>query len=735
MTADHAAEPIAIVGIGCRFPGGVKDIDTFWQLLEKGTDAIADIPPDRWSLSAFYDSNAATPGRAFVRQGGFLDAPVDTFDAGFFGMSPREAAVLDPQQRLLMEVTWEALEDAGIPPGSTASTNIGVYIGGFTFDAATLQLTEANQHLVSASTPTGVSMTMLAARLSYTFDWLGPSLTIDTACSSSLVALHHACTALARGDCEAAVAGGVNVMVNPVTTVLMSKGQFLSPDARCKSFDHRANGYARGEGAGVLVLKPLSAAVRDGDPVHAVIRGTAVNQDGRTLGITVPSVRAQRTLIRRACQAGGVEPESIGYFEAHGTGTAVGDPVEATAIGEVLEGSEHTHWIGSVKSNFGHTEAAAGVAGVIKAVLCLRKGRIPRNLHFERPNPRIPFDRLPLRVPTEMVAFPDLGGPRRAGVNSFGFGGTNAHAILEEWQDVRPARLEDKRERPHLLPLSARSPQALRALADSYAAWLAQPGAPALARVCRAAALERDHHRFRTFVVASDSAAASEQLRGSVVDATPVAPAPVAFVYTGMGPQWWGMGRELLDSEPVFARVVDECDEVLARFGLSMREELSRDESASRLTTTLYAQVANFVVQTGLTALWREWGISPSVIVGHSVGEVAAAHAAGVYSLEDALTISYHRASLQARLAGRGAMVAVDVPAAEVTPLLLDGVSVAAVNSAHSTTLAGDPDAVEAVARRLTEIGASVKPLQVEVAYHSPQMDEIREPLLSALAK
>ncbi|SCL19236.1 polyketide synthase [Micromonospora inyonensis] len=330
-------EPIAIIGIGCRYPGGIDDPRSFWEVIAAGTDAIGEIPPDRWRADAHFDSDPATPGRMFVRQGGFLRSPVDRFDAGFFGMAPREAAALDPQQRLLLEVTWEAFEDAGLPPSSTAGANVGAYIGGFTFDAATLQLADANRHLVSTATPTGVSMTILAARLSYTFDWRGPSLTVDTACSSSLVALHHACTALARGECDLAVAGGVNVMVNPVTTILMSKGQFLSPDGRCKSFDHRANGYGRAEGAGVVVLKPLAAAERDGDRVYAVVRGSAVNQDGRTPGITVPSAEAQRSVIRQTCRAGGVDPRSIGYFEAHGTGTAVGDPIEATAIGEVLD--------------------------------------------------------------------------------------------------------------------------------------------------------------------------------------------------------------------------------------------------------------------------------------------------------------------------------------------------------------------------------------------------------------
>ncbi|MFE0021019.1 SDR family NAD(P)-dependent oxidoreductase [Amycolatopsis sp. NPDC059021] len=730
---EGAGAPVAIVGIGCRFPGGIEDMPGFWELVASGTDAIGDVPAGRWRISDHYDADPAAPGRMFVRQGGFLRNPVDEFDAGFFGMSPREAAALDPQQRLLLEVTWESLENAGIPPKSTAAGNVGVYVGGFTFDAATLQLTDSNRHLVSSATPTGVSMTMLAARLSYAFDWRGPALTLDTACSSSLVALHHAVGALARGDCDLAVAAGVNVMVNPVTTVLMSKGQFLSPDARCKSFDHRANGYARGEGAGVLLLKPLPAAVRDGDRIHAVVRGTAVNQDGRTPGITVPSVDAQRALIERACQVGDVEPASVGYFEAHGTGTAVGDPIEATAIGEVLGDSSRTHWIGSVKSNFGHTEAAAGVAGVIKAVLCLGKGLIPPNLHFERPNPKIPFDRLPLRVPTEMVPFPESAGPRRAGVNSFGFGGTNAHAILEQWTGPEPVTATEAEGGPVLLPLSARSPEALRALVDSYATMLESPESPSLRRVARTASRQREHHPLRTFVVAADAREAAAKLRELTVEPRRATRPGNAFVYTGMGPQWWGMGRELLATEPRFAEVVTACDEVLAKFGVCMADELGRDEAESRLTETLYAQVANFVVQAGLTALWREWGIEPAYIVGHSVGEVAAAYAAGVYTLEDALTISFHRANLQSRLAGRGAMAAVDLPADEVAAYLRDGVAVAAVNSTYATTLAGDHDALAAVSQQLTAAGASVKPLRVEVAYHSHQMEEIREPLLAAL--
>jgi acyl transferase domain-containing protein/dienelactone hydrolase len=727
-------DPIAIIGIGCRFPGGVEDPRSFWRLLASGTDAIVDVPPDRWRAESFYDADPGTPGRMFVRQGGFLHGSVDRFDAAFFGMAPREAAALDPQQRLLLEVAWEAFEDAGLPPSRTAGANVGSYIGGFTFDSAILQLSAANRELVSAATPTGVIMTMLAARLSYFFDWRGPSLTMDTACSSSLVAFHQACAALSRGECELTVAGGVNVMANPATTTLMSKGQYLSPDGRCKSFDHRADGYARGEGAGLVVLKPLAAAARDGDRIHAVVRGTAVNQDGRTPGIQVPSAEAQRRVIRAACRAGGIDPASVGYYEAHGTGTPVGDPIEAMAIGDVLDGSDRTHWIGSVKSNIGHTEAAAGVAGVIKACLCLEQGLIPPNLHFERPNPKIPFGRLPLRVPTEMVPFPQQTGARRAGVNSFGVGGTNAHAVLEQAPACPAAGTAFDDGSPRLLALSARSPQALQALIGAYAAMLSQSEAPALRRVCAAAARHREHHPVRTFVVADSAAQAARQLPQADIAVRREVGGRLAFVYSGMGPQWWGMGRELLQEDPCFAEVVAACDQVLARFGLSIADELMRPQAESRLTQTLYAQVANFVVQAGLTGVWRHWGIEPTAVVGHSVGEVAAAYAAGVYSLEDALTISFHRASLQARLAGRGVMVAVDVPAGVVEEYLVAGVSVAAVNSGTATTLAGDPDAMSVVTAKLVASGASVKALRVEVAYHSHHMDEIRRPLLAALA-
>ncbi|MFD9698049.1 SDR family NAD(P)-dependent oxidoreductase [Lentzea sp. NPDC059081] len=721
---------IAIIGVGCRFPGGAHDADGLWDLLVSGADPIADIPPDRWNAAAYYEPEPVTPDRMMVRQGGFLEGPIDAFDAAFFGMTPREAASLDPQQRLLLEVTWEALENAGLPPSTTAGKPVGVFVGGFTLDSMNLQLSESNRVLTGGSTATGVAMSMLAARLSHAFDWRGPSFTVDTACSSSLVALHQACVALGRGECDLAVAGGVNAMFNPSTTMLMSKGRFLSPDARCRTFDRGANGYVRSEGAASVLLKPLADAVRDNDNVLAVIRGSAVNQDGRTPGVTVPSGEAQQAVIRRAFAEAGVDPRTVGYFEAHGTGTAVGDPVEAKAIGSVLTGSDRTHHIGSVKSNIGHTEAAAGMAGLIKAVLCVQRGQIPGNLHFESPNPAIPFDELRLSVPTGTTGFPDWPGPRRAAVNSFGFGGTNAHVVIEQAPPPPPlpADPETGDEAPLLLPLSARGPEALDALARSYRVLAEQPDGPSWREIATTAARTREHHVLRTFVVAANAAEAAAAFADL--------PAPraaltggVAFVYTGMGPQWWGMGQELLRTQPLFREVVEACDEVLARFGISMAEELDRPQDGSRLTSTLYAQVANFVVQAGLTALWRAWGVEPVAVVGHSVGEVAAAYAAGVYSLEDALTISYHRARLQSGLAGRGVMAVAGLSADEVRPLLVDGVEIAAVNSASTTTLSGDRAAMEIVGQRVP-----LQPLRVEVAYHSAQMDPIRDDLLEALA-
>ena len=440
------ADPIAIIGIGCRLPGGVQGPTSFWQLLQNGVDAITEIPSDRWNIQKFFDPDQSKPGRTYAKWGGFIDK-IDQFDAQFFGISPREAAVMDPQHRLLLEMTWEALEDGGQAPETLAGSATGVFVGIFMRDFEQLLTSSPNRQLINNHTGVGTAMSIAANRISYVFDFTGPSVAIDTACSSSLVAVHLACQSLRNGECTLAVAGGASLLLKPENTIATSKASMLSPDGRCKSFDARANGYVRSEGCGVVVLKPLSRALADGDPIYAVIRGSATNQDGRSNGLTVPNGRAQEAALRASLQQAGVAPSQIQYVEAHGTGTFVGDPIETNALGNVLGKARTTPCIiGSVKSNIGHLEATAGVAGLIKTALALHHRQIPANLHFQTPNPQIPFADLNLQVPTALMPWPEpTEGSRFASVNSFGFGGANANVVLEE----APAeqKTEDRRQR------------------------------------------------------------------------------------------------------------------------------------------------------------------------------------------------------------------------------------------------------------------------------------------------
>ncbi|MBZ0218235.1 MAG: polyketide synthase, partial [Fimbriimonadaceae bacterium] len=465
-------QPIAIVGIGCRFPGGIVSPQTFWDFLAQGRDGTCQVPADRWSLEKFYSRNPSASGKIYTDRGGFID-DVFGFDPQFFGISPREASFMDPQQRLLLETTWEAFEDAGIPPGSWSHQKVGVFVGLFTHDYENIHMRISEHDLYGPHSATGVSTTIAANRISYVFDFTGPSMVVDTACSSSLVAVHLACRCLQSGEAEIAVAGGVNLQLNPEMTMTLCEASMLSHDGRCKSFDARANGYARADGTGMVVLKPLAKALEDEDDVYAVIRGSAINQDGRSNGITVPNGESQQKVMREALSLGDIVPEQISYVEAHGTGTPVGDPIEAKALGSVLSEniSDRTPCvIGSVKSNFGHAESAAGIAGLIKVALMQYHGQIPPNLHFETPNPEIPFERLCLRVPTKLEEWPkDEQGHRRAGINSFGFGGTNAHVVLEEAPSTeRPAPPVEYSDRLQLVFLSAHSKEALSSKAEQF---------------------------------------------------------------------------------------------------------------------------------------------------------------------------------------------------------------------------------------------------------------------------
>lgn len=604
-------EPLAIVGIGCRLPGGVNDPESFWELLINRGDAIVDIPAERWDPKRYHDPTGKSPGRSYVQRAGLLHQDFKLFDASFFGITPREAEVLDPQQRLLLETSWEALEDAGIAPASLAGSRTGVFTGGFMLDNLILRSRDGNRERMSNATATAGMMTMLSSRLAYFYDLRGPALTIDTACSSSLVACHHACESLWRGESDMALVAGVNALLIPEMQVTMSKGQFLSPRGRCHAFGADADGYVRGEGAAVVVLRPLSAALRDGQRIYAAIHGSACNQDGRTPGIAVPSGDAQVAVMREAYARAGVAPRDVVYVEAHGTGTPVGDPIEARAVGEVVgagRGTDQRCVIGSVKTNIGHLEAAAGIAGLIKAALTVQRGMAPPHLNAPVVNPNIDLPTLGLSLPQEVTPLPLRDGRRLAGVNSFGYGGTNAHVVLGSVPDTgsaAPGRTPDARRDTLVLPLSARSEESLAHLADAWADTLrARPGeARTLART---AAVHRAHHRHRAVLVGSDAAAladAAAQRRYVAHGETDSVARPV-FVFSGMGPQWWGMGWQLLADEPVFRRAMERCDDAFRKLaGWSILEEMQRGEDSSRMARTEVAQPANAALQIALTDL------------------------------------------------------------------------------------------------------------------------------------
>ncbi|MBZ4411026.1 SDR family NAD(P)-dependent oxidoreductase [Myxococcus sp. XM-1-1-1] len=749
---EPAREPLAIVGIGCRLPGGIEDTDGFWKVLMEGRECIVDIPEGRWDAKKFHDASGRAPGRTYVQRAGLLQQDLREFEPGFFGITPREANTLDPQQRLMLEVSWEALEDAGLPPSTLAGSRTGVFVGGFMMDNLILHASPDNRERLDSHSATASTLTMLSNRLSYFYDLRGPSVSLDTACSSSLVALHLACQSLWAGESEAALVGGVNVLLLPETQITMSKGRFLSPRGRCHAFSDQADGYVRAEGAAVLVVKPLSAALRDGNPIHSLILGTAVNQDGRTPGITVPNADAQVAVMREAYAKAGVDPSRVAYVEAHGTGTPVGDPIEARAIGTVTgagrTGPERCR-MGSVKTNLGHLEAAAGVAGVIKAALVLEHGLVPPHPHLGRVNPQIPLETLGLHIPTRPEAVPRSTEPRFAGVNSFGYGGTNAHVVLAE-PPPRAAGLTPKRPegRPHLLVLGAKSNEALSALAERYAVWL-EEGRATPEQLCRDAAVHRSHPRHRLALRGANREALVRSLRaiargerdvpGLDFVADPVeARRKVLFVYTGMGPQWWAMGRQLLATERVFREAVEACDGLFRELaGWSIAEELKRDAASSRITRTEVAQPANAVLQVALTRLWASWGVVPDGVVGHSIGEVGAAWASGALDTREALLTAFHRSRLQQRVAGQGAMLAVGLGPEEALEWVQrhgPGIAVAAINSARSVTLAGARAPLERVAAELAAAQRFNRFLQVEVPYHSPLMDPLQGELLEALA-
>jgi len=718
-------EPIAIVGLSCRFPGGTTDPDTWFTQLCEGFDAVSEFPPDRGDIEAVYDPEKSRPGTTNARRGAFLD-DVRGFDPLFFGISPREAVRMDPQQRLMMELAWEGLEHAHIVPSDLLGRPVGVFIGAMWDDYARLQC--GDPEYIVQHTATGLDHSIIAARISYTLGLMGPSLSLNTACSSALVALHLAIGSLRSGESELALAGGVNLILANDSTVSMAQFGGLSPDGRAKAFDARANGYVRGEGAGLVVLAPLSRALAEGFPIHCVVRGTAVNNDGFSNGLTAPNPRAQEMMLRAALADAGTAPHDIHYVEAHGTGTLLGDPIEAGALGAVLgrdRGPDEPLLLGSVKTNIGHTEAAAGVAGLIKTALAVERGLIPPSLHFETPNPGIPFEKLGLRVNDRLSSWPDRG-VARAGVSSFGFGGTNCHAVLEAVGTSRAT----------LIPLAAESTEALTARAQALADWLEHEPTADLCAFGLGAVSRLAGGPCRTAVVAERVEEAVQRLH-EVEPADRDLEQGVVFVFSGQGSHWPAMGHGLFAREPVFAariRQLDPLIEPLAHFRPSavLAGEPWDERDASVLQPLLFA------IQLGLVALWRDWGLEPVAVVGHSLGEVAAAHTAGILDLDDAVRVVCHRSALMQRVAGKGAMLVIRAGEPAVIELLAEfrsetPISIACTNDPTTTVVSGTNEAIADLTAFARSRSVECNAVRLNIACHSAQMDALVPELGAAL--
>lgn len=739
-------EPIAIVGMGCRFPGGIGSPPALWELLQNNRDVLGEVPPHRWASYAARGPDYAKAVRKAIKFGGYLD-DIEGFDADFFGISPREAELMDPQQRVTLEVAWETLENAGIAPGGLAGTDTSVFMGVCCDDYGRRLLEDLPR--LEAWTGIGSSMCAVANRVSYALDLRGPSVTVDTACSASLVAVHQACMSLRSGETSLALAGGVMLVTSPSFALVLEAAGALSPDGTSKAFDASANGYVRSEGCAVLALKRLADADRDGDRVLAVVRGSAVCQDGRTNGIMAPSQEAQAHLVRQACRNAGVSAASIDYVEAHGTGTGVGDPIEIGALAATVgsgRAPDQPCLIGSVKTNIGHLEAASGVAGIIKVVLALRHGRIPATLSRAGLNPNIRWGGSGLKVVTEDTPWPrSLDRPRRGGVGNYGYGGTLAHVVVEE----APAA-DTGAERPstvggaRLFPVSGASSAGLRANAARLAAWLSTGQGSPLTAIGHTLAHGRSALGMRATVVAADRAELATRLdhlaagrpaagvsTGQVLRGA-VSPAAV-WVFSGHGAQWRGMGRDLLRTEPVLGRTFDEIDEIyLAELGISPRRAVLDGD----LEDVGQVQAMTFAMQVGLARIWRGYGVEPAAIIGHSVGEIAAAVAAGILDLGTAARLICRRSRLLRQVAGEGAMVMVNLPFEQAAARLAGRADVAAAIAASpvSTVLSGSTAAVEHLLDRWPSEGLVLRRVNSDVAFHSAHMDGLVPDLLAGAA-
>ncbi len=732
-------EPIAIVGMACRF-AGADNVDAYWSVLRDGRDMITEIPAERWDIDAFYDPDPDVAGKTYTRWGSFL-SDVKTFDADFFGISRREAVCLDPQQRLLLELAWEALESSGIAPASLAGTRTAVHVGMASHDYIQMQPQGGMNRSDGAYAASGSAHSMGSGRLAYVLGLHGPATTVDTACSSSMVAAHLCVQNLRNREADVALAAGVNLMLGPGNFVLCSRARMMSFRGRCQTFDASADGYVRGEGGGVVVMKRLSDAKRDGDQIFAVIRGSAVNQDGRSSGLTAPNGQAQQDVIRAALANAGLSPTDISHIEAHGTGTSLGDPIEMKALGEVFRErpADQPLMVASGKTNIGHLEGAAGIAGLIKLVLSLKNRTLPKHLHFKTPNPLIPWDDYPVDVPRETTPWDTGGAPLRGGISSFGFSGTNAHMVLEEAPPT-PSLPPGTEPRATMLTLSARNSAALKDLAGAYSSALGAPDAPPLSEFAASAAVGRSHLAERLALTAADAGDAAGKLKTYLSGTTEpgvsqgwalsTGAPEIVFLFAGQGAQRPGMARELYDTEPVFRDAMNRCAEIAAP--LLARPLLSviwgDPEDTAFLDDTAFTQPGMFAVEYALSELWRSWGVEPSVVLGHSIGEYVAACLAKVFSLEDGMRLVAARGRLMGGLPRTGGMAAIFAGEAQVRELIgadANAVTIAAVNGPESTVVSGLHDAVTAVLERAKASGVDGASLKVSHAFHSAMMDPI----------
>ncbi len=747
-------EPIAIIGVACRFPGDVNDLDSYWDLLRNGVDATSEIPADRWSVEKYYDPKPNTTGKMYTKRGAFIK-DIDQFDNRFFNISNREALFMDPVHRILLEVAFEAIENAGQDAAKLKHTLTGVYLGfGDTSEYASKHLFANGFQDIDPYSLTGYMFAAASGRISYYLGLEGGNVSLCTACSSSLVSIHLACQSLRTGESNMALAGGINLIISPRSYIALSDMNALSPEGRCKTFDASADGYSRSDGAGIIVLKRLSDAIRDKDNIIGVIKGTAINQDGSSNGFTAPNGKAQEKVVKLALENAGLKPEDVDFVEAHGTGTTLGDPIEIEALNNAyakFRKADHPLYVGSVKTNFGHTEGAAGVAGVLKVMLMLKNRQIPANLHFKTPNPFISWDTTNIQVPTKLMDWQKNEGKRSAGVSSFGISGTNAHIILEEipYIDYLQNLVEEPSLREcYVLPVSAKNPEALRAYAQKYVTFLKKAVTQShfsLANICSNAALRQTHHSHRITVTGHSAEELIAQLEAFVanefegkgnVDSDSIQPR-VAFVFPGQGSQWIGMGRDLFAKEEVFRQSIVACEQAFKPFvNWSLTEELHKLEGQSRLQEIDVIQPTLFAMEVSLAALWRSWGIEPDAVIGHSMGESAAAYVAGALTLEDAARIICLRSQIMRRTSGKGAMLVVGITLKEAEAVIKgkeDKVSIAVSNSPQSTVLSGEIAAIGDLKEQFEAQNIFCRLVKVDVASHSPLMDELKDDLLNAL--